>query len=325
MVMDYRAYDNRGSSFALFLLVLDQHSRLWRFINLLDRQRGIAMKTVKKLLTCSCSFTSPDSPPDHDDAERAGESNQGPARPGDRRLSGLTDRPRPPRPQAAPAYAFSTPERQVRTKIETHLLPRINDLVELCRTLHVEGIPTDQAEALQSLMQQRVQGTLVHAGVQIGGGDDLEEAVKRLEDQVEDYFQQNPDIGRPILRPQLPPVATSDHVNTPSSSRRPLLPPYMLRPNPVTREGRRAEITHDVMRAALKMVHVPSQTSSAMEQADNVVDTKVGNFLEAIRQNKQVHMMVVATAKENKGNASDLVNALRSLVKSQPKLGRSWD
>ncbi|SBV50591.1 hypothetical protein XBLMG947_1371 [Xanthomonas bromi] len=283
------------------------------------------MKTIKKLLTCSGSFTSPGSPPDHDDVDRAGESNQGPARPGEHRLSGLTDRPIPPRPQAAPAYAFSSSERQVRTRIKTQLLPRINDLLELCRTLDVESIPTDQAEALQSLMQQRVQGTLVHAGQPIGGGDDLEEAVKRLEDHVEDYFRRNPDIARPILQPQLPAVATSDHVNTSYSSRRPLLSPYMLRPNPVTREGRRAEISNEVMRAALKMVHVPSQTSSAMEQAENVVDTKVGNFLEAIRQNKQVDMMVVATAKEHKDNASDLVDALRNLVKSQPRLGRSWD
>ncbi|MBV6811347.1 hypothetical protein KWH19_16580 [Xanthomonas campestris pv. pennamericanum] len=78
------------------------------------------------------------------------------------------------------------------------------------------------------------------------------------------------------------------------------------------------------MRAALKMVKVHSQTSRSMENEQNVINTRVGNFLRAIWQNKRVHMMVVIKAKENKDNAEKLVESLRQLVQSNPSLGRNY-
>ncbi|AZR24769.1 hypothetical protein NX81_006535 [Xanthomonas vasicola] len=78
------------------------------------------------------------------------------------------------------------------------------------------------------------------------------------------------------------------------------------------------------MQAALKMVKVHSQTSRSMENEQNVINTRVGNFLRAIWQNERVHMMVVIKAKENKDNAEKLVESLRQLVQSNPNLGRNY-
>jgi hypothetical protein len=57
-----------------------------------------------------------------------------------------------------------------------------------------------------------------------------------------------------------------------------------------------------------------------MENPENVLNTKVGNFLEAIRQDKPVNMMAVITAKENRGNSKMLVNALKNLITRLPDL-----
>ncbi|MBV6806809.1 hypothetical protein KWH38_13530 [Xanthomonas campestris pv. convolvuli] len=78
------------------------------------------------------------------------------------------------------------------------------------------------------------------------------------------------------------------------------------------------------MRAALKMVKVHSQTSRSMENEQNVINTRVGNFLMAIWQDKRVDMMVVIKAKENKDNAEKLVESLRQLVQSNPSLRRNY-
>ncbi|KTF40116.1 hypothetical protein F0H33_00645 [Xanthomonas translucens pv. undulosa] len=74
------------------------------------------------------------------------------------------------------------------------------------------------------------------------------------------------------------------------------------------------------MKAALRMVKVDDQTSKSMEDEKNVLNTKVGNFLEAIRQGKDVNILAVITAKENNENATDLVNALKNLIKKNPQL-----
>ncbi|OAX66220.1 hypothetical protein KFS86_00610 [Xanthomonas translucens pv. hordei] len=74
------------------------------------------------------------------------------------------------------------------------------------------------------------------------------------------------------------------------------------------------------MKAALRMVKVDDQTSKSMEDEKNVLNTKVGNFLEAIRQGKDVNILAVITAKENNENATDLVNALNNLIKKNPQL-----
>ncbi|QDI05967.1 hypothetical protein E4A48_17510 [Xanthomonas cerealis pv. cerealis] len=74
------------------------------------------------------------------------------------------------------------------------------------------------------------------------------------------------------------------------------------------------------MKAALRMVKVDDQTSKSMEDEKNVLNTKVGNFLEAIRQGKDVNIVAVITAKENNENATDLVNALKNLIKKNPQL-----
>ncbi|MBC3972794.1 hypothetical protein KAF26_00610 [Xanthomonas translucens pv. secalis] len=74
------------------------------------------------------------------------------------------------------------------------------------------------------------------------------------------------------------------------------------------------------MKAALRMVKVDDQTSKSMEDEKNVLNTKVGNFLEAIRQGKDVNILAVVTAKQNNENATDLVNALKNLIKENPQL-----
>ncbi|QSQ43397.1 hypothetical protein ISN35_06190 [Xanthomonas translucens pv. undulosa] len=74
------------------------------------------------------------------------------------------------------------------------------------------------------------------------------------------------------------------------------------------------------MKAALRMVKVDDQTSKSMEDEKNVLNTKVGNFLEAIRQGKDVNIVAVVTAKQNNENATDLVNALKNLIKKNPQL-----
>ncbi|AKK66102.1 hypothetical protein ISN36_18220 [Xanthomonas translucens pv. undulosa] len=74
------------------------------------------------------------------------------------------------------------------------------------------------------------------------------------------------------------------------------------------------------MKAALRMVKVDDQTSKSMEDEKNVLNTKVGNFLEAIRQGKDVNILAVVTAKQNNENATDLVNALKNLIKKNPQL-----
>ena len=88
----------------------------------------------------------------------------------------------------------------------------------------------------------------------------------------------------------------------------------------VTRPGSHAQIKYEVMKAALRMVKVDDQTSKSMEDEKNVLNTKVGNFLEAIRQGKDVNILAVITAKENNENATDLVNALKNLIKKNPQL-----
>ncbi|OAX53454.1 hypothetical protein A6R73_00820 [Xanthomonas translucens pv. poae] len=74
------------------------------------------------------------------------------------------------------------------------------------------------------------------------------------------------------------------------------------------------------MAAALSLVKVDSQTSSAMENEENLLNTRVGNFLQAISKDQDVNMMVVITAKHNKDKAADLVDALKRLLKPLPNL-----
>ncbi|CTP91793.1 hypothetical protein A6R71_03850 [Xanthomonas translucens pv. arrhenatheri] len=74
------------------------------------------------------------------------------------------------------------------------------------------------------------------------------------------------------------------------------------------------------MATALSLVHVDSQSSSAMDDKENLLKTRVGNFLQAISKNKDVNMMVVSIAKENNGNAADLVDALKKLLEPLPNL-----
>ncbi|WIH06713.1 hypothetical protein KHF85_00640 [Xanthomonas translucens pv. graminis] len=78
------------------------------------------------------------------------------------------------------------------------------------------------------------------------------------------------------------------------------------------------------MEAALSLVKVECQTSRAMEDEENIVNAKVVDFLEAIKENKMVNMLVVIRAKEanmeTNGDAVELVNALKHLVKRLPNL-----
>ncbi|WP_228736313.1 hypothetical protein [Xanthomonas euvesicatoria] len=224
-----------------------------------------------------------------------------------------------------PDYAFSHVERRLRERVRAQLLPRIDNLVDTFRALEGgNGIKYAEAQVLQDQLHERAQGILVRDGEPIGGVDELEQAIKGLEDHVEDYFRRNPGISRPTLPPRLPTAGTPVDVDLPSHSTGPLFPAFFLKTPTVTRPGSYAEISDDVMRAALKMVKVHSQTSRSMENEQNVINTRVGNFLRAIWQNKRVHMMVVIKAKENKDNAEKLVESLRQLVQSNPSLGRNY-
>jgi len=88
----------------------------------------------------------------------------------------------------------------------------------------------------------------------------------------------------------------------------------------VTRPGSKANISPEVMRAALDIVKVHSQTSSAMNDPENVLKTNVENLLHAIRDDRPVNIMAVSTAKDNNSNPAHLVQALKQLVSSCPKL-----
>ncbi|MFL8003612.1 hypothetical protein [Xanthomonas vasicola] len=283
------------------------------------------MQKLKRLVTCSCALTSPTSPPAHNDAERPGDNNQRSAAHEDPRLAALTARPGRPRLRVEPDYAFSLVERRLRERVSKQLLPRINDLVDTFRAHEGEdSIMYTEARVLQDQLQERAQGKLMLDGEPIGGGDELEQAIKGLEDHVEDYFRRNPGITRPTLPPRLPTAGTPVDVDLPSHSVGPLFPVFFLKTPTVTRPGSDAGISDDVMQAALKMVKVHSQTSRSMENEQNVINTRVGNFLRAIWQNERVHMMVVIKAKENKDNVEKLVESLRQLVQSNPNLGRNY-
>lgn len=278
------------------------------------------MQKVKQLLTCSRSFTSP---PADDHVQQHGCHSQGSGRSGNQQLAMLADRPRRTRLPVEPEYAFSSVERQLRKRVETNLLPRINQVVQLCRLPEGGKIPGyEDGLMLQNQIEKRAKGILVndYDGTPIKGVDELEQAVKRLEDQVENYFQNNPEVARPVLRPRLVTADVSRRADTPSRSPMPSLPAIVLKTSPVTRPGSKANISPEVMQAALEIVKVHSQTSSAMENPENVLKTKVGNLLHAIQEDRQVNMMVVSTAKDNNSNPAHLVQALIQLVSSCPKL-----
>ncbi|CEJ41748.1 exported hypothetical protein [Xanthomonas citri pv. bilvae] len=217
------------------------------------------MQKLKRLVTCSCALTSPTSPPAHNDAERPGDHNQRSAAHGDPRLAALTARPGRPRLHAEPDYASSSVERRMRERIRTQLQPRIDDLVYTFRALEGgNSIKYAEAQALQGQLQERAQGILMRDGELIGAGDELEQAIKGLEDYVDDYLRRNPGINRPTVPPRLPTTGTPVDVDLPSHSTGTSFPAFFLKSPPVTRPGSFAEMSDDVMRAALKMVKVHS-------------------------------------------------------------------
>ena len=281
------------------------------------------MQKVKQLLTCSRSFTSPSSPAADHHAQQHRDCSQGSDGSGNQRLVMLANRPRRPRLQVEPEYAFSSVERQLRKRVETNLLPRINQVVQLCRLPEGAKIPVYEAALmLQNQLEKRAKGILVNEydGTPIGGGDDLEAAVRKLEDQVENYFRNNPEVPRPVLRPRLVVAGPSQQADPPLPSRFPSVPAIVLKNSPVTRPGSKANISPEVMRAALDIVKVHSQTSSAMNDPENVLKTNVENLLHAIRDDRPGNIMAVSTAKDNNSNPAHLVQALKQLVSSCPKL-----
>ena len=152
----------------------------------------------------------------------------------------------------------------------------------------------------------------------------MEAAVNQLQEQVEHYFVSNPGTPPPTLRPRLSEADALVHADTPVRSPRPYVPRFVPKTAPVTRPGSDAGIDKDVMKAALSLVKVDCQTSSVMEDEENMVNAKVANFLEAINKDERVNMLVVIRAKESNGesngNAVELVNALKNLVRWLPNL-----
>ncbi|WP_237649983.1 hypothetical protein [Xanthomonas translucens] len=290
------------------------------------------MQTLKKILTCSSSFTSPPSPTSPScpliqrDAEQGSDRWHVRAASGDPRLEALAEKPTRPYMHGVLEGDLPSAERAIRRRIKTHLLPKINDLVEECKNLENENFP-EYATALdlKNQLEKRSRGVLIdEGGEKIEGGDELEKMVGDLEKKVDHYFTRNPGTPRPTLRLTLPPglLAANAHVHLAALVRSnwSSVPAFVPKTASVTRPGSHAQIKYEVMKAALRMVKVDDQTSKSMEDEKNVLNTKVGNFLEAIRQGKDVNILAVITAKENNENATDLVNALKNLIKKNPQL-----
>ncbi|WP_260676223.1 hypothetical protein [Xanthomonas graminis] len=276
-------------------------------------------------MTCSTSFTSPTSPtspssPASPPIQRAAEQGRDRrhvrAASGDARLEALAEKPIRPYMEGVPKQRLHSSERSIRNRINIQLLPRTTELVEVCKQLENGNAPEySEAMNLQKQLEKRSRGMLVDEHDKpIGGGDELAEAVDQLEKAVNAYFDRNPGTPRPILRPRLPAA------DVPVQSNQPSVPAFLPKEAIVRRRGSHAQIDEDIMAAALHLVKVDSQTSSAMENPENVLNTKVGNFLEAIRQDKSVNMMAVIEAKENRGNSKRLVNALKNLIRRLPDL-----
>ncbi|WP_249260616.1 hypothetical protein [Xanthomonas graminis] len=280
------------------------------------------MQKLKRILTCSTSFTSPSSPgspaspPIQRAAEQGCDRRHVRAASGDARLEALAEKPIRPYMHGVLEGDLPFPERTLRRRINTELLPRTKRLVEVCEQLENGNAPEySEALNLQKQLEERSRGMLVDEhGEPIGGGDELADAVDQLQKVVNAYFDRNPGTPPPILRPRLPAA------DVPVQSNQPSVSAFLPKEAKVRRRGSHAEIDEDIMAAALHLVKVDSQTSSAMENPENVLNTKVGNFLEAIRQDKPVNMMAVITAKENRGNSKMLVNALKNLITRLPDL-----
>ncbi|WLA12476.1 hypothetical protein MO327_00630 [Xanthomonas translucens] len=296
------------------------------------KQSGVAMQTLKKILTCSSSFTSPPSPTSPScpliqrDAKQGSDHWHVRAASGDSRLEALAEKPIRPYMHGVLEGDLPSAERDIRGRIKMHLLPKINDLVEDCKDLENGNFP-EYATALdlQNQLEKRSRGVLIdEGGERIEGCDELEKMVGDLEKKVDDYFTRNPGTHRPTLRPALTPglLAANAHVQLAALVRSnwSSVPEFVPKTALVTRRGSHAQIKKEVMKAALRMVKVDDQTSKSMEDEKNVLNTKVGNFLEAIRQGKDVNILAVVTAKQNNENATDLVNALKNLIKKNPQL-----
>ncbi|UKE77808.1 hypothetical protein [Xanthomonas graminis] len=288
------------------------------------------MQKLKRILTCSTSFTSPTSPSSPDSpasppiqraAEQGRDRRHVRAASGDARLEALAEKPIRPYMHGMLEGDLPSPERQLRRRINTELLPKTKKLVEVCEQLENATIPEyPVAVDLQRQLELRSQGILFDEGEQIGGGDELDHQVGQLEKDVGRYFDSNPGTPPPTLRPRLSMADGQVHVDFPFCSAWPYAPAFVPKTAPVTRPGSHAEIDDDVMATALSLVHVDSQSSSAMDDKENLLKTRVGNFLQAISKNKDVNMMVVSIAKENNGNAADLVDALKKLLEPLPNL-----
>ncbi|UKE73522.1 hypothetical protein [Xanthomonas graminis] len=291
------------------------------------------MQKLKRILTCSTSFTSPTSPgspaspPIQGDAEQGSDRRHVRAASGDARLEALAEKPIRPYMDGVLEGDLPFPERELRCRINTELLPRTNTLLQVCEQLENPTIPEyafipEHAVAmdLKRQLEMRSQGILSDQGEQIGGGDDLDQAVGQLEKDVRRYFDSNSGTPPPTLRPLLSMADGRIHVDSPFCSPWPSVSAFVPKTAPVTRPGSHAEITDDVMATALSMVHVDSQSSSAMDDKENLLKTRVGNFLQAIRKDKDVNILVVNRAKENNGNAADLVDALKKLLEPLPNL-----
>ncbi|MFN6507664.1 hypothetical protein [Xanthomonas translucens] len=99
------------------------------------------------------------------DAEQGSDRWHVRAASGDPRLEALAEKPTRPYMHGVLEGDLPSAERAIRRRIKTHLLPKINDLVEECKNLENENFP-EYATALdlKNQLEKRSRGVLIDEG-----------------------------------------------------------------------------------------------------------------------------------------------------------------